>query len=164
MSRDTSKLEPGTRIRVLRFLAAAEAADIDLLVTCTDRSFDEQAKLYAIGRTKPGNPCQCGKKANPIGTCSKHLMGLRVTNAKPGESWHNWNRAVDVVPLRHGKPVWDTDAKENRELWETVGALGKAEGLEWAGDWTRFREFPHFQYTEGLSLTALQAAHPKGLA
>lgn len=174
MSRDINKLEPGTRIRVLRFLAAAESADIDLLVTCTDRTFQEQAKLYAIGRTKPGNPCRCGKKVNPIGTCPKHPLGLRVTNAGPGRSWHNWGRAIDVVPLRFGKPVWGTsgdgidddpsdDLTDDLELWQRVGMLGKSCGLEWAGDWKSFPEFPHFQHTGGLSLSALLAAHPHGI-
>ena len=153
MSRSVDKLEPETRKRVLRFLASAEASGIDLLVTCTLRIFQEQAELYAIGRTKPGR---------------------KVTNAGPGDSWHNWGRAIDVVPLRHGKPVWGTtgngidsdptdDDRDDLELWQTVGALGKAEGLEWAGDWKRFPEFPHFQYTEGLSLATLKAAHPRGL-
>ena len=32
------------------------------------------------------------------------------------------------------------------------GQLGKKIGLEWAGDWTSFREFPHFQLTGGLTL------------
>jgi peptidoglycan L-alanyl-D-glutamate endopeptidase CwlK len=51
-----------------------------------------------------------------------------------------------------GKPRWDVkDA-----VWQEVGRLGKAAGLEWAGDWKRFREYPHFQYTGGLTLAQLQ--------
>jgi peptidoglycan L-alanyl-D-glutamate endopeptidase CwlK len=59
---------------------------------------------------------------------------------------------VDVVPVRNGKPVWDS----KDPVWQTVGRLGKAAGLEWAGDWKRFKEFPHFQYTGGLTLAQLQ--------
>ena len=135
------------------FLDRADAAGIDLLVTSTYRDFESQAALYAQGRTKPGKV---------------------VTNAQPGQSWHNWRRAVDVVPLRHGKPVWGTkgdgmddnptdDERDDLELWQRVGMLGKLAGLEWAGEWPRFREFPHFQHRGGLSLPALMAAHPKGL-
>lgn len=174
MSRSVDKLEPETRKRVLRFLASAEASGIDLLVTCTLRTFQEQAGLYAIGRTKPGNPCSCGQKRNPLGTCPKHPLGLRVTNADAGRSWHNWGRAIDVVPLRFGKPVWGTsgdgidddpsdDLTDDLELWQRVGMLGKSCGLEWAGDWKSFPEFPHFQYTGGLSLSALLAAHPRSI-
>ena len=119
-------LEPARR-RVEAFLAAARAQGIDLLVTSTYRDFESQQALYDQGRTAPGKI---------------------VTNAKPGRSWHNYGLAVDVVPLRNGKPVWD--AKD--PVWETVGKLGEAAGLEWAGRWTRFRELPHFQYTGGATL------------
>lgn len=175
MSRDILRLEPETRARAQAFLKGCDDADLDILVTCTDRTFAEQTGLYAIGRTKPGNPCSCGRRKNPLGTCIKHPLGLRVTNARAGRSWHNWLRALDVVPLRFGKPVWGTagdgidddpsdDLTDDMELWQRVGAIGKSCGLEWAGDWHTFPEYPHFQYTAGLSLSTLLAAHPRGIA
>lgn len=173
-SRSLDVLLPEVRTRALRFLAAAEAEGIDLVVTATGRDYATQRALYAIGRTVKGEPCSCGRKRNPIGSCLKHPMGLRVTNADAGESWHNWLRALDVVPMRHGKPVWSTrgdgidddptdDATDDLELWQRVGMLGEAAGLEWAGRWKKFPEFPHFQFTGGLSLSALRRAHPHGL-
>ena len=152
-SRSLADLEPETRTRATAFLKACRAAGIDVVVSCTFRDFAAQAELYARGRTAPGR---------------------KATNARPGLSWHNWRRAFDVVPLRHGKPVWGTtgdgldddptdDDRDDLELWQRVGQIGKAAGLEWAGDWVSFREFPHFQYTGGQSLHALLAAHPKGL-
>lgn len=175
MSRSVLFLEPETRKRAALFLQDCTSNGIDLLVTCTDRTFQEQSALYAIGRTKPGNPCRCkARKATSDGTCPIHPMGLKVTNAGPGDSWHNWNRAIDVVPLRHGKPVWGTsgngidtdpldDSTDDLELWQRVGSIGKANGLEWAGDWHTFPEFPHFQFTGGLSLSTLKARYPNGL-
>lgn len=129
-SRSLDDLEKGTRLRALLFLEAAADAGVVLLVTCTLRTADDQRALYAIGRTVPGRI---------------------VTNAKPGQSWHEARpgevgaRALDVVPLRSGKPVWGT-AGADGELWARVGALGESAGLEWAGRWRTFREFPHFQY------------------
>lgn len=119
-------------MRVQSFLNAAKAAGIDLLVTSTYRDNASQNALYAQGRTKPGKI---------------------VTNAKAGQSWHNYKCAVDVVPVVAGKPRWDV----KDEVWQQVGKLGKAAGLEWAGDWKRFKEYPHFQYTGGLTLAQLQA-------
>lgn len=130
-SRKLEDLLPQVRSRVEAFLKAAEEAGIDLLVTSTYRDNASQDALYAQGRTAPGKV---------------------VTNAKAGQSYHNYRCAVDVVPLRNGKPVWDT----KDPVWQTVGRLGKAAGLEWAGDWKRFKEFPHFQYTGGLTLAQLQ--------
>ena len=131
-SRDVSDLLPHIHDRVQKFVAAAKAQGIDLLVTSTYRDNASQAALYAQGRTAPGKV---------------------VTNARPGESFHNYRCAVDVVPIKNGKPVWDV----KDPVWQEVGKLGKAAGLEWAGDWKRFKEFPHFQYTGGLTLAQLQA-------
>lgn len=130
-SRKLEDLLPQVRTRVEAFLKAAEEAGIDLLVTSTYRDNASQDALYAQGRTAPGRI---------------------VTNAKAGQSYHNHRCAVDVVPVRNGKPVWDS----KDPVWQTVGRLGKAAGLEWAGDWKRFKEFPHFQYTGGLTLAQLQ--------
>ena len=130
-SRKLEDLLPQVRSRVEAFIKAADEAGIDLLVTSTYRDNASQDALYAQGRTAPGRI---------------------VTNAKAGQSFHNFRCAVDVVPIRSGKPVWDT----KDPVWQTVGRLGKAAGLEWAGDWKRFKEFPHFQYTGGTTLAQLQ--------
>jgi len=55
------------------------------------------------------------------------------------------------VPLRAGKPVWGTSGEDGK-LWQKVGEIGKSCGLEWAGDWKVFKEYPHFQYTGGLTV------------
>ena len=131
-SRSLDDLIPPAKARVQAFLEAAKKQGIDLLVTSTYRDNASQNALYAQGRTTPGKI---------------------VTNAKAGQSWHNYRCAVDVVPIVAGKPLWDV----KDEVWQQVGALGKAAGLEWAGDWKRFKEYPHFQYTGGLTLAQLQS-------
>lgn len=83
-------------------------------------------------------------------------QGTVVTNAKGGQSYHNYRLAFDVVPLINGKPLWSTSIND-MPIWQRVGAIGKGCGLEWAGDWVSFREYPHFQATGGLSLVDLQA-------
>jgi peptidoglycan L-alanyl-D-glutamate endopeptidase CwlK len=130
-SRNLDDLLPAVKVRVEKFLNSAKDAGIDLLVTSTYRDNESQNALYAQGRTKPGRI---------------------VTNAKGGQSFHNYRCAVDVVPLLNGKPVWDAE----NDIWQKVGDLGIAAGLEWAGNWTKFREMPHFQYTNGLNLADLQ--------
>ena len=131
-SRSLDDLIPQARTRVDAFIASCKASGIDLLVTSTFRDNASQDALYAQGRTAPGNI---------------------VTNAKGGQSFHNYRCAVDVVPLVNGKPVWDS----SNPLWAQVGAIGKASGLDWAGDWKSFKETAHFQYTGGLTLADLQA-------
>jgi len=130
-SRNLDDLAPPAKQRAEAFIAAAKAKGIDLLVTSTYRDSESQDALYNQGRTTPGNI---------------------VTRAKAGQSWHNWRCALDVVPLVNGKAIWDDQA-----LWKQVGEIGKSCGLEWAGNWVTFKEYPHFQYTGGLTLAQLQA-------
>lgn len=129
-SRSLDDLLPPVKRRVEAFIEAAKREGIDLLVTSTYRDNESQNALYAQGRTAPGKI---------------------VTNAKAGQSWHNYRCAVDVVPIVAGKPRWDV----KDEVWQKIGKLGKEAGLEWAGDWKRFREYPHFQYTGGLTMAQL---------
>ena len=131
-SRKLDDLIPQAKERVERFIALCQEQDIDLLVTSTFRDNESQGELYEQGRTRPGKI---------------------VTNAKAGESWHNYRCAVDVVPLVNGKPNWDG----SDPIWETIGELGEKAGLEWAGRWRTFKELAHFQYTGGLTLADLKA-------
>lgn len=131
-SRDINDLAKPVKERVLAFIDACKAEGIDLLITSTYRDAESQDALYAQGRTAPGKI---------------------VTNAKAGESFHNYRCAVDVVPLVAGKPQWDS----SDPIWAKVGMLGKKAGLDWAGEWKSFKETAHFQYTGGLTLDALKA-------
>lgn len=130
-SRKITELHPKVATMAMMFIAECKEEGIDLLVTSTFRDNESQEALYAQGRTMPGK---------------------KVTNARGGQSFHNYRVAFDVVPIVNGKPVWD--AKD--PLWQVIGAIGKSCGLEWAGDWKSFKEFPHFQYTGGLSLAEFQ--------
>jgi peptidoglycan LD-endopeptidase CwlK len=131
-SRSLDDLFPVVKDKATAFLAAAAAQHIDVIITSTYRDAEAQAALYAQGRSAPGNI---------------------VTNAKPGESYHNWKCAFDFVGLRFGRPVWDAADP----MWGYLGELGESVGLEWAGRWKTFKEQAHFQYTGGLTLAQLQA-------
>lgn len=130
-SRKIDDLLPVVQGKVLAFIKLCQENDIDILITSTYRDNESQDALYAQGRTAPGK---------------------KVTNAKAGQSWHNYRCAIDVVPIRNGKPVWD--AKD--PIWQKVGELGEEAGLEWAGRWKTFKEMAHFQYTGGKTLAQLQ--------
>lgn len=127
-SRDLGDLSPVVRARALEFLRECHGAGLDVLIYCTLRSLEEQASLYASGRSKPGRI---------------------LTNAGPGESLHNpdaqgfaW--AFDAVPLVGGKCLWNDAATIAK-----MGECGEFVGLEWAGRWRgAFREYVHFQYRE----------------
>lgn len=130
-SRSLDDLDPIVKHKASAFVEAAKAKGIDLLVTSTYRDHESQTALYNQGRTTPGKV---------------------VTNAKAGQSWHNHRCALDVVPLVNGKAIWNDNV-----VWMQIGKIGESCGLEWAGNWKTFKEFPHFQYTGGLTMAQLNA-------
>ena len=161
-SRKVDELIYPAKTRALHFLAEAELAGIPLLVICTRRDSEAQDQLYAIGRTRGELDAAGLLHVEP-------RPGRIVTWAKGGFSFHQFLVALDVLPLRHGKPVWGTsgdgidddpsdDDRDDLELWQRVGAIGEASGLEWAGRWPRAkREFPHFQFPGGLAIADFRA-------
>lgn len=92
------------------------------------RSPQRQQELYNQGRTTPGNI---------------------VTNAKPGESLHQYGVAVDFVFRKEGYNV-------SQAQWKLLGTVGKSHGFEWGGDWKGFVDRPHFEMTLGYSLESFQ--------
>lgn len=99
-----------------------------IVVTDEYRTNEEQDALYAKGRTKPGSI---------------------VTNAKGGESLHNYRCAFDVAYKTSTGITYDGD-------FALIGTIGKILGLEWGGDWSTFKDQPHFQYTAGYTLADFQ--------
>ena len=131
-----AQLDATIQPKAMALLGAAKAEGIDLVVTDGLRTMEEQQALYDQGRTKPG----------PI-----------VTNAPPGYSWHNFGLAFDVAILKNGRPTWP----EDEALWQKIGALGKAQGLAWGGDFKSIKDRPHFEWTGGLTLEqARQGSRP----
>lgn len=116
----------------------------------TLRTFTEQDALYAQGRTK---------------------AGAKVTNAKGGQSYHNYGLAIDIVLLvdkdKNGTfetASWDikTDFDGDKKAdWMEVVATFKRYGYEWGGDW-KFVDAPHFQKTFGYSIQELQKLFKAG--
>ncbi|MFA5813639.1 MAG: RHS repeat-associated core domain-containing protein [Patescibacteria group bacterium] len=118
-----------------QFINKVEAdLQIKLRVTQALRTIDEQNTLYASGRTVPG----------PV-----------RTNAKGGESYHNYGLAFDVVPIEDNKSNYNTDK------WEQIGVIGEGFSFEWGGRWKKFVDKPHFQMTFGKSPAELYKEYLK---
>lgn len=118
-------------------LARAAEEGIRLIVTQGVRSQVEQKRLYDMGRTTVGpNPTE------------QRPLGSIVTKAPPGYSWHEFGLAFDVAVDLGGHPTWPNDMG----LWERIGELGEAVGLEWGGRFKSIIDRPHFQHTGGLTL------------
>lgn len=62
----------------------------------------------------------------------------KVTNARGGQSMHNYGLAVDFAFVVSGKISWD------EKLYKNIGRWAAAVGLEWGGNW-KFTDLPHVQ-------------------
>jgi len=154
-SRDLNDLQPQVTRKAERFLSVCVAANLDVLICCTQRSHEEQARLFRQGRSLNDIEARAEKLAHEFHRpdLAAILMGvgpqhetLIVTWAAPGQSLHYYGLALDGVPMRHGKPVWGRSSLEDRERWNQYGDLGESVGLQWAGRWPRGKaEFPHLQ-------------------
>lgn len=106
--------------------------------THTFRSIDEQNKLYAKGRTLPGQ---------------------KVTNAKGGQSYHNYGLAIDIVLIVNNKATWERGQdfdKDGQPDWMEVVRIFKSYGWGWGGDFVTFKDYPHFEKTFGYTPSQLK--------
>jgi|LakMenEpi03Aug12_release.lakeMendotaPanAssembly.Ray.scaffolds.fasta_scaffold223644_2 hypothetical protein len=136
--RNIERLHPKVRDKAREFINKVEKElGIKLRATSTLRTYAEQDELYAQGRTKKG--------------------GI-VTNAKGGQSNHNFGTALDVVPIVDGKADWKTSA----DTWSKIAKIGKAVGFDWGGDWKSFTDKPHFEMNFGNSLAQMRKKYESG--
>lgn len=113
--------------------------------THTLRDFTEQAQLYASGRT---------------------IKGPWKTNAKPGQSYHNYGLAIDICLIVDGKQaIWDMkkdfDGDKQADWMECVNIFKKY-GWVWGGDWAKSPDGPHFEKTFGLKWQDMKKLYDNG--
>lgn len=112
----------------------------------TLRTFAEQDTLYYSSRAP--------------------LNGPWKTNAKGGQSYHNYGLAIDIVLLvdKDGNGTfesasWETNVDFDGDGiadWMEIVTIFKRHGWEWGGDWGKpITDQPHFQKTFGHSVEDL---------
>lgn len=89
-------------------------------ITCGVRTIEEQRVLVKKGASK--------------------TMRSRHIPAKNG-----YSHAIDVVAMLNGKARWDWPLYD--KISKAMKSAAKAEKvpLEWGGDWSSFRDGPHYQ-------------------
>lgn len=113
--------------------------------TYTLRDFKEQAQLYASSRTIPG-PWK--------------------TNARPGQSFHNYGLAIDICLIVDGKQaIWDMTKDFDGDKvadWMECVKIFKKYGWSWGGDWVKSKDGPHFEKTFGLRWQDMKKLYDAG--
>lgn len=124
-----NRLQPVVERKANQIVRSMEALGHPVRIVEGYRTMERQTELYNQGRTTPGN---------------------KVTNAKAGESFHNYGVAVDFVFRKEGYNA-------SVEQWKTLGTVGKLLGFEWGGDWKGFTDKPHFELPLGYTVKDFQA-------
>ena len=102
-------LHPEFRKRMAALAEKLAARDMQALIADGFRSFAEQDELFAQGRSKPGRV---------------------VTNARGGQSNHNYGMAVDLYPVIGGH-VFTEPTSGNKQRFEEIqqAIIDEAEGM-----------------------------------
>lgn len=111
-------LMPEVRPLARALVHKAAAMGLQIRIISGFRTYEEQAALYAQGRSAPGRV---------------------ITNARPGYSNHNFGIAFDVGVFEGSRYLGESPK------YKAVGALGMDIGLEWGGSWKTLVDEPHFQ-------------------
>lgn len=111
----------------------------------TLRTFEEQDLLFAQGRTRlfDNNGTRLGK----------------VTNAKGGQSYHNYGLALDIVLIDGRRASWDVAKDYDDDSipdWLEIANIFESHGWVWG---RTFNDSPHFQKTLGYHWSELLAKH-----
>lgn len=156
ISRDKSLLCPAFVVRLNEFERRLAIDHLPFYLYEGFRTFEVSDEYYAQGRSKPGPLCVHDGIARPMGTCSIHPLGLIITNARGGDSLHNYGLGADYIldsdTVRPGVQ-WSWDNRGG--IFETMGKVAEDCGLIWGGDWKRFPDLPHLEMP-GLTLSEIK--------
>jgi peptidoglycan L-alanyl-D-glutamate endopeptidase CwlK len=134
--RHIRSLHPKAQEAARRFLNALGDAGVDARIISGTRTYAEQEALFRIGRFGDTRP--------------------RVTNAKGGESNHNFGIAWDIAIFERGRYL------THGEPYAAAAKL-RPSNVEWGGNWTSFPDAPHFQLGVNRRLADIRACFENGL-
>lgn len=129
-----------------------DSKDIKDLHPTLQRGYNELVKRMAEkGFDKVGcsSTYRDNEKQNQLYAKGRTTSGSKVTNAKGGESIHNYKLAFDIFQNKSGH-LYDND------FINMAGKIWTEMGGEWGGSWKDFVDKPHFQFTNGLKVSDLQ--------
>jgi hypothetical protein len=148
-----SDLVPALREKVETLLSDCVNHDVRMVPTFTLRSPAEQAIFWrqsrsiveinkAIDMLKSEGAPYLASVLNGVGPHS----GQHVTNALPGNSWHQWGEAVDCMWEVGGKFI-DSDLRKINGVngYQVYAQTARAMGLESGYFWRSFKDSGHVQ-------------------
>jgi len=125
-----------------KFMAKASSGPLTCKIISGTRSYAEQDALYKKGRW--GNP------------------GSKVTNARGGQSNHNFCIAWDIGLFDASGKYLTGATKAEQRAYEGIAALAADPDLEWGGNWSSFKDRPHYQARTGKTTSQVRGLFEAG--
>jgi peptidoglycan L-alanyl-D-glutamate endopeptidase CwlK len=144
-SKNLSTLHPEVISRFEAFVSEAqqiaEQKGLQYKVICGTRSWEEQERIYAQGRTAPGKI---------------------ITKAPPGSSMHNFGLAVDCGVFRGKAYLDETEPKTAAEMHKAASLVAAKHGIRWGGNFKSIVDTPHFELDTPLSMAQMRERKKPG--
>lgn len=131
-----ASLDPKAATQFRKFLGEAiplalSKYGVEYKLISGNRTYAEQNALYAKGRTTSGSI---------------------VTNARGGQSNHNFGIAVDAGVFKAGQYLDSTSPGTAEKVHRDVAKLSAKYELDWGGDWKSIVDIPHFEIDTGYTM------------
>lgn len=131
-----------------QFMAAVASGPHVIKILSGTRTYAEQDKLYAKGR----------------GLFSSEK---KVTNARGGESNHNFGVAWDIGIFENGGRYMTGDKPQDGPAYAAIGKIVKdnltlSPILEWGGIWKTLPDAPHYQLRTAVTGKAIRSLFEAG--
>ena len=141
-TRDIKELNPLVQIMLNTALSKIKAKKITPLVVETYRPKERQCYLYGQGRSV----ATCIGAGMPRAYAKKYARGgNKVTWTL--NSIHIQRCAVDLIPQRNGKAIWDSKDKDTKQIISIMESVGFEAGANWSSS----PDSPHYQ-VKGISV------------
>ena len=114
-------LIPKAQIKARKFLKITKDNNLDIRILSGTRTYEEQDNLYQHGRNGSTQPI--------------------ITNARGGQSNHNFGIAWDIGVFQNGNYV----GNDSPYISFASIVLPLMNTIEWGGNWISFKDYPHYQ-------------------
>lgn len=114
-------LIPKAQIEARKFLKISRDNNLDIRILSGTRTYQEQDALYQHGRNGSIQPI--------------------ITNARGGQSNHNFGIAWDIGVFQHGNYI----GNDAPYISFAAIVLPLMDTIEWGGNWISFKDYPHYQ-------------------
>ena len=142
--RNIKTLLPCGQRMARKVIMVAKQLRLDAKIISGTRTYAEQDALYAQGRS---------------------VEGTVVTNAKGGQSNHNFGVAVDVgLFAANGRYMTGANSGDEGAYRRLGQAVGQSHGqtIAWGGNWRSSKDYPHYEVAHGLSIAQLRGQFERG--